>query len=241
VKYGFVYIWRDRKHKRFYIGSHWGTETDGYVCSSNWMKQAYRIRPQDFKRRIISKVFTSYRDLLLEEQHWLSMIDDEEICAKKYYNRTKSTGHWRTKDYEKDVKKRISNNTKAAMQKPEVREKYLQSLQTRNCRSSDPEVREKRRASMIKTMAKKFPVENRTVTVKLTDSERFEYYSKKAKKMWEDPDHKAKVSESISKSLVASKEHRSKVMSSMKWYNNGTTNTRKQLHPGDGWVEGKLK
>ena len=22
-KYGFVYIWHDRKHKRYYIGSHW--------------------------------------------------------------------------------------------------------------------------------------------------------------------------------------------------------------------------
>ena len=27
-KHGFVYIWFDRKHRRFYIGSHWGTEDD---------------------------------------------------------------------------------------------------------------------------------------------------------------------------------------------------------------------
>ena len=33
-KYGFVYIWFDRKHKRYYIGCHWGHEDDGYVCSS---------------------------------------------------------------------------------------------------------------------------------------------------------------------------------------------------------------
>ena len=31
-KYGFVYLWYDRKRKMFYIGSHWTTETDGYIC-----------------------------------------------------------------------------------------------------------------------------------------------------------------------------------------------------------------
>lgn len=38
-KYGFVYIWFDRKHHRFYIGCHWGHEEDGYICSSNWMRE----------------------------------------------------------------------------------------------------------------------------------------------------------------------------------------------------------
>lgn len=28
-KYGFVYIWRDRKYNRYYIGCHWGREDDG--------------------------------------------------------------------------------------------------------------------------------------------------------------------------------------------------------------------
>jgi len=30
-KYGFVYIWFDRKHKRYYIDSHWGKEDDSYI------------------------------------------------------------------------------------------------------------------------------------------------------------------------------------------------------------------
>ncbi len=29
-KYGFIYLWRDRKHNRYYLGSHWGSEDDGY-------------------------------------------------------------------------------------------------------------------------------------------------------------------------------------------------------------------
>jgi hypothetical protein len=67
-KYGFVYIWYDHKNIRFYIGSHWGHENDGYICSSRWMRNAYKRRPNDFKRRIISLIYSNRKDLLLEEQ-----------------------------------------------------------------------------------------------------------------------------------------------------------------------------
>jgi hypothetical protein len=100
-KYGFVYIWRDRKHNRYYIGSHWGDINDGYVCSSNWMHNTHKRRKEDFKRRIISYVFTNRKDLLAEEEYWLSMIKDQELATKnstvekrktlRYYNFTKST------------------------------------------------------------------------------------------------------------------------------------------------------
>jgi hypothetical protein len=103
MKYGFVYIWRDRKHKRYYIGSHWGTEDDGYICSSRWMRKAYRRRPQDFKRRIISRVIKGKGDLLQEEYKWLQLISDNEI-GKKYYNLTRHlNGHWVT-----DEEKRLT-------------------------------------------------------------------------------------------------------------------------------------
>lgn len=29
-KYGFIYIWFDKKKRRFYIGCHWGHENDNY-------------------------------------------------------------------------------------------------------------------------------------------------------------------------------------------------------------------
>lgn len=92
--YGFVYIWYDRKHNRYYVGCHWGHEGDGYICSSSWMKRAYKIRPVDFKRRIIARVYTSRSDLLIEENKWLSMIDQHEL-GTKYYNVTNHlNGHW---------------------------------------------------------------------------------------------------------------------------------------------------
>lgn len=83
-KTGFVYIWYDRKHKMYYIGCHWGTEEDGYICSNNRMREAYRRRPADFKRRILKKNIERMH-LLDEELKWLHMIKDEELRIK-YYN-----------------------------------------------------------------------------------------------------------------------------------------------------------
>jgi hypothetical protein len=83
-KYGFVYIWLDVKTKKYYVGCHWGNETDGYICSSKWMRDAYRRRPQDFRRRVI-KTNLSREQMYLEEQRYFDMIKPEEI-KKRYYN-----------------------------------------------------------------------------------------------------------------------------------------------------------
>lgn len=178
-KYGFVYIWRDRKHKRYYVGSHWGTETDGYVCSSPWMMKAYKRRPLDFKRKILARVYTTRSELLQKEYYFLAMIKDHEIKERYYNLNTKSTGHWSAFSYASSITEKISIRTKEAMQRPEVRAKYEQGLKTRDNGSSNPDVIEKRRQSMIKTMAKKFPEENRRKA--LTEEERYDYYSNKAK------------------------------------------------------------
>jgi hypothetical protein len=86
-KYGFIYLWFDRKHKRYYVGRHWGYDDDYYICSSNWMRDAYNRRPHDLKRRIICCV--ADKTLLVDaEQHYLDMIRDEEL-GKRYYNLTK--------------------------------------------------------------------------------------------------------------------------------------------------------
>jgi hypothetical protein len=78
-KYGFVYIWFDANKKMYYVGSHWGYENDKYVCSSRIMNAAYKKRNGDFKRRILSRIYTSRVDLLAEEQRYLSMIDPDKI------------------------------------------------------------------------------------------------------------------------------------------------------------------
>jgi hypothetical protein len=86
---GFVYIWYDRKQRRYYIGCHWGNTNDGYICSSSWMKRAHQRRPQDFKRRILMDNIQSKELLYNEEQRFLNMIKPHEL-RKRYYNLTNS-------------------------------------------------------------------------------------------------------------------------------------------------------
>jgi hypothetical protein len=146
-KYGFIYIWFDIFRKMYYVGSHWGTVDDGYICSSNRMRDAYRRRPENFKRKIVAKVYTNRSDLLEEEYRWLSLIPKEQL-GKKYYNLSQhKNGHWSAENYEVDIKKRISQKTKEAMNRPEVREKYLAGLAKRDNGASRPEVRAKMSAS----------------------------------------------------------------------------------------------
>lgn len=85
-KYGFIYLWHDIKKDMFYVGSHWGHENDGYICSSKWMRDAFRYRPQDFRRKIVKRLYECTRqELYVEEQRWLSMIKPHEL-KRKYYN-----------------------------------------------------------------------------------------------------------------------------------------------------------
>lgn len=262
-KYGFVYIWFDRKHKRYYIGSHWGTENDGYICSSTWMRNAYKHRKEDFKRRIITRVTSSKADLLKKEYEYLSLIKEEEL-GKKYYNMTKHlNGHWFTEEERiKTLSERISQKVKEAMQRPEVREKYLKGLAERDNRSSDPEVREKKRQSMLKTMAEKFPIENRYNPPEFNSLEYKENMAKSVSKSWELRDKEEigkKISESLTgkpktgkaaKGHIKDEEWREKISISNKnadvdrsgylWWNNGVKNTRSKECPGPDWIKGKL-
>lgn len=118
--YGFVYLWFDVKHKRFYVGCRWGKEDDGYVCSSNWMKQAYKHRPQDFKRRILSRIYTNRQELLAEEYKWLSMMKKDEL-GKRYYNlHNHHFNHWSSDlNTSLSVKQKVSQTKKEFWDSPE--------------------------------------------------------------------------------------------------------------------------
>lgn len=96
MKYGFVYIWYDRKHKRYYVGAHWGTENDGYICSSPWMKQAFNKRPADFTRRILARIYTNRQDMFNEEARWQSLIKDDELKVRYYNIKRHGDRHWST-------------------------------------------------------------------------------------------------------------------------------------------------
>ncbi|AGR48118.1 putative homing endonuclease [Sinorhizobium phage phiM12] len=136
-KYGFVYIWYDRKKKLYYIGSHWGTEDDGYICSSNRMRKAYRRRPDDFKRRILSRIYTDRLSLLDEEQRWFDMVKRKD----RYYNLNFDVKYawWADPDQKLTVGEKISK----ALGNPETKQKL-----------SDAAKRQKRKPLSDETKAK---------------------------------------------------------------------------------------
>ena len=111
-KYGFVYIWYDVKHKRYYVGCHWGSVNDGYICSSNWMRDAYNRRPQDFRRRIL-KTNLGREKMYIEEQRYLDMQKPEEKKTRYYNLNTKNGNPWH--QYPESVKtvgQKISHSKK---------------------------------------------------------------------------------------------------------------------------------
>ena len=110
-KHGFVYIWMDRYRKMFYIGSHWGSENDGYICSSNRMRDAHRRRPHDFKRRILWKGLTTRKNLLETEQYWLNLIKSYELKIR-YYNAIKNVlqAPWQTNGSSSPMKGKSHTN-----------------------------------------------------------------------------------------------------------------------------------
>lgn len=100
-KYGFIYLWYDRKHRRYYVGCHWGHINDSYICSSNWMRDAYRRRPTDFKRKILKSNIFSLKEMFDEEAKFLSRIKTEEL-GKRYYNlHNVNKNHWSTNESSK--------------------------------------------------------------------------------------------------------------------------------------------
>ena len=112
-KYGFVYIWKDNTRKMYYIGSHWGTEYDGYICSSNRMRDAHRRRPTDFTRRILEKT-ENREQLLIIENRWLEMAASKN--KNKFYNLNFSTTNnlwWHNKESRLSVGQKISEKNKS--------------------------------------------------------------------------------------------------------------------------------
>ena len=163
-KYGFIYVWFDKKYKRYYVGRHWGHINDGYICSSRMMRQSYKRRTQDFKRRIVSYVYTNKNDLVVEEQRWLDMIKKEELNSR-YYNKTKLSSTPSTLGYNhsEETKKKIresnrgvkrSDSTREANRQASLKQFSNEEQRQKIAEASkkmweDPEYREKQRQKKI--------------------------------------------------------------------------------------------
>ncbi len=82
----FIYIWRNKITKQFYIGKHFGDIGDGYICSSKTMLKEYKANPSHFRRKILEYIQDINGDqLMAAEKKWLAFIEKEEL-GNKYYN-----------------------------------------------------------------------------------------------------------------------------------------------------------
>ena len=83
----FVYYWTDSLKNMYYIGVHKGTPDDGYICSSEPMKEEYKLRPDDFSRSIIQH--GTQTEMWSLETSILKFVDAKR--NPMFYNRT--NGH----------------------------------------------------------------------------------------------------------------------------------------------------
>lgn len=161
VIYGFVYIWYDRKSKKYCIGSHWGSLDDGYITSTGWMKSAFKKRPEDFRRRILYIcTMNCKKHLLSKEQYWLDFIQESELGIK-YYNLKKHASGGRPfaskETREKMRASKLGNNNASGKRNQEQIDKIRQShigikypYKTRARKPLSEETKAKIRASHLK-------------------------------------------------------------------------------------------
>lgn len=171
--HGFVYLWFDRRRKMFYVGSHKGFEDDGYICSSSWMKRAYKKRPEDFKRRIIKKICGTENEIYIQEQKWLDLIP-QHLLGKKYYNRTKMVCTLQIqgrKNVMSDESRRKLSETKKGKKFSEAHKKALSEARRKNKTSAMAGRKHSEEAKAKMSLAKKGKVSNRK-GVKLSEETR---------------------------------------------------------------------
>lgn len=249
MKTGFVYIWYDRKHKRFYIGCHVGKENDGYICSSSWMKKSYKYRPEDFKRRILKRDIP--RDRLLAEEHkWLQMISDEELGVK-YYNLSKHHfGHWTNDDNTRlTIKQKLSEASKKLHQDPEYKKKFLEGRKKLPPPTQEQiEKRAKSNTGKTRTVETKRKISDAlTGVVRGPLSEEHKKNIGKALKgtknpFWckkHDPELKKRMNNKASATMKGRPPNNAKYTKGSFWWNNGTINRRCKESPGPEWKKGR--
>lgn len=246
-KYGIIYLWFDIKKKRYYLGAHWGTEKDGYICSSRWMKNTYKRRPETFKRRILEKNIDSKEKMFLREEAWLSKIKDSEL-GKKYYNLQKHWKHWNS-DQKKSlsVREKLSEATKRLHKDPIYREKYIEGR-----KKLPPRSEEAIRKTALANIGKKRTEETKQKISKAHTGKIVGLLSEETKQ-------KLSIALSGEKNPFYGKQHDPKLKKQMNaktsatmkgkmpkniptgyWWNNGSLNKRTNECPGAEWTRGKL-
>lgn len=125
--FGFVYLWLDKKTKKYYIGSHLGSIDDGYPGGGTLFRRAFKKRPNDFKRRIIYYHTNTNRQELydIEEEILVKYVKFEEL-GKRYYN-LKRKGLGQDPEVARQIALEKSKNGNHPASNPKVKEKLRQA------------------------------------------------------------------------------------------------------------------
>jgi len=207
----------------YYIGSHWGLEHDGYICSSNRMRNAYRRRPDDFKRKIIEK--TDERSLLLGlEEKWLQLAENKK---ERYYNLVFTTHNnywWNEENSRLTVGQKISKSHKSNPNMGKWAKGKVLSEETKK----------KISISTSKAMKKYYKENPRTDETRKKISENTKRLHKEKKIGTYGTKHSQETLKKMSENNAMNNPiHRAKVKASkqgIKWLKNGET--RKMAVPG---------
>lgn len=89
---GFIYLWINCVNNKKYIGSHWGTEDDGYIGSGVLFKKAVKKYGLDQFSRVILEIkqYSDEKELRNAEQFYLQNLD--VVNKEIYYNLTDNAG-----------------------------------------------------------------------------------------------------------------------------------------------------
>lgn len=109
----FVYCWTDKKTNMLYVGSHKGSVEDGYVCSSKYMLEEYRKRPEDFSRQILAE--GSHDEARSLEAAILRSVN--AAINENFYNMHNCDGKFYLKKHTEEAKRKISEKHKGRIRK----------------------------------------------------------------------------------------------------------------------------
>ena len=227
---GFVYVWFDTTRKMYYVGCHWGEENDGYICSSNRMRDAYRRRPTEFRRRVVSRITTTRLDLLEEEYKWISMIPIDQL-GRKYYNLSKKHfGHWTTSE-----EKTKSTREKISQAKTGVKTKMTpEQLEERGRKISEAKAQKRKEREELGIPLRKTP----TQPMKPRGPQSEESNKKRSdamKKAWVDGKNKGTTGMSIDWSDERRQNHKA----SLQGAHDNRDNSAYSEASKKAWAEGK--
>jgi len=118
---GFVYLWVDRVHHMFYLGSHKGAITDNYAHSSSRMPK-FRMHsvPPGYRRIILAQ--GNYRDML-EREHRLIKARYRNPLYHNVCMSWPAYLHW-----DDQARQKCSAASKRAWRDPIIREKKIKAM-----------------------------------------------------------------------------------------------------------------